>query len=310
MTAKWLLPLLAVPSLCAQEPGEAGSDPSRFLLARPVDILPHEESKTYYLYTSAGPRQLGEARSGVVAYKSKDLETWEGPHVVLKVPDGIWANPAHGAWASEVHFYRGKYYVFVTLHNRDTLIEQPAEGMARQLPGQGGTTSYAGGPRFSWGNPLRGPSSLSRRQTAAARELHDLGRHTLGGGRHSPGWLYCHEWIQILDGTVEAIPLSADLSRAVGEPIYLFKGSDAPWFQDNQKVSKEPKTYVTDGPELYRTKTGKLLMLWSAYRDGLYVETVAHSLTGRLRGPWRQGEPLVGDDSGHGMLFRRFSTAV
>ena len=63
---------------------------------------------------------------------------------------------------------------------------------------------------------------------------------------------------------------------------------------------------MTDGPELYRTKTGKLLMIWSSYRDGLYVETIAHSITGKLRGPWRQDDVLVGDDSGHGMLFKTF----
>jgi hypothetical protein len=47
-------------------------------------------------------------------------------------------------------------------------------------------------------------------------------------------------------------------------------------------------------------------MLWSSYRDGLYVETMAYSTTGKLRGPWKQAEPLVGNDSGHGMLFNTF----
>ena len=51
--------------------------------------------------------------------------------------------------------------------------------------------------------------------------------------------------------------------------------------------------YVTDGPEFFRTKTGRLLMLWSSYeknsfgRDG-YVETVARSKSGELKGPWEQ----------------------
>jgi hypothetical protein len=63
---------------------------------------------------------------------------------------------------------------------------------------------------------------------------------------------------------------------------------------------------VTDGPELFRTKTGHLLMLWSSYRDGLYVQTQARSITGKLRGPWVQGDILVDGDSGHGMLFTAF----
>ena len=74
-------------------------------------ILAHQDSKTYYLYTAGWISQNGRNRSGVMTYKSKDLETWEGPQTVFAVPDGLWANPAHGAWAPEVHFYRGKYYL-------------------------------------------------------------------------------------------------------------------------------------------------------------------------------------------------------
>ena len=50
----------------------------------------------------------------------------------------------------------------------------------------------------------------------------------------------------------------------------------------------------------------ELLMLWSSYDRGSYVETVARSESGKLSGPWRQLAPLVGNDSGHGMLFRTF----
>jgi len=96
--------------------------------------------------------------------------------------------------------------------------------------------------------------------------------------------------------------LKPDLSARAGDPFLFFKASEAPWVAGQEKKS----TYVTDGPCLYRTKTGKLLMLWSSYRDGLYVETLAHSTTSRLRGPWKQGEVLVGNDSGHGMLFESF----
>ena len=54
-----------------------------------------------------------------------DLKSWEGPHLVFSVPDGIWANPADGAWALEVHRYRGKLYLFVTLHNNDKALDEP-----------------------------------------------------------------------------------------------------------------------------------------------------------------------------------------
>jgi antitoxin component YwqK of YwqJK toxin-antitoxin module len=47
-------------------------------------------------------------------------------------------------------------------------------------------------------------------------------------------------------------------------------------------------------------------MLWSSYKDGQYMQTVAYSQSGKLQGPWEQYEPIVGDDSGHGMIFQTF----
>ena len=56
-----------------------------------------------------------------------------------------------------------------------------------------------------------------------------------------------------------------------------------------------------------RTKTGQLLMLWASYDREGYVQTVARSESGKLACPWKQLEPLVGKDSGHGMLFKTFA---
>jgi hypothetical protein len=267
-------------------------------------ILAYKQNKTYYLYTAAGPRQTGSNRWGVVAYESKDLASWDGPKVVFTVPDGIWANPADGAWAPEVHEYKGKYYLFVTLHNNSKLIAEPAPVTHPVYQGKPAVPHLRGTQIFISDSP-EGPFELLGRNAAPPADFMTLDG-TLYVEDGIPYMIYAHEWIQILDGTMEAIRLSPDLSAAAGEPFYLFKASDAPWLEDQQKVSNKPRTYVTDGPFLYKTKTGRLLMLWSSYRDGLYVEAVAYSLTGKLRGPWRQGAPLVGDDSGHGMLFRTF----
>ena len=43
-----------------------------------------------------------------------------------------------------------------------------------------------------------------------------------------PWMVFCHEWVQIGDGTMDAVRLAADLSKPVGEPIQLFRASDAP----------------------------------------------------------------------------------
>ena len=294
-----VVPLIAQPP--AQPAYRTGLKLGDFGLHDPW-ILAHQDSKTYYLYTAGRVSQNGQNRSGVVTYKSKDLETWEGPQTVFAVPDGLWANPAHGAWAPEVHSYRGKYYLFVTLHNNDKLIDQPED---RPVYNGGLANRHMRGTQIFVGDSPEGPFQPLENRPAPPEDFMTLDG-TLYVEGDIPYMIYAHEWIQMLDGTMEAVRLKPDLSAAVGEPFYLFKASDALWLQDQQKVTKRNRTYVSDGPELYRTKTGKLLMIWSSYRDGLYVETIAHSITGKLRGPWRQDDVLVGDDSGHGMLFKTF----
>lgn len=295
--------LLLANALFPQQPLRTGLKLSDFHLHDPF-ILAHAANKTYYLYNAVGPRQTGSNRSGVVVYTSKDLESWDGPKVVFMVPDGIWANPADGAWAPEVHEYQGKYYLFVTLHNNSSLIDEPVPVTHPIYEGKPAAPHLRGTQIFVSDSP-EGPFQLLGTKAAPPADSMTLdGTFYVEDG--IPYMIYAHEWIQVLDGTMEAIRLSSDLSASVGDPFYLFKASDAPWLQDQQKVSNKPRTYVTDGPFLYKTKTGRLLMLWSSYRDGLYVETVAYSLSGKLRGPWRQGNPLIGNDSGHGMLFRTF----
>lgn len=261
-------------------------------------VLPVEREGLYYLYTSAVPRFTGGDRWGVLAYKSRDLAQWEGPYVVFAVPDDAWANPLHGAWAPEVHAYGGRYYLFVTLHNQDRTLPD-SNGIPLPKHWRGSVIAVADSPE--------GPFELAdsdRPVTPAERMTLDGTLYVDEDGK--PWMVYCHEWIQTVDGTIEAIPLSGDLSRAEGEPIHLFKASEASWDTGETTEGYDGKIYVTDGCQLYRTRGGALVMLWSSYDKGQYVQTIARSRTGRLEGPWEQLEPLVGGDSGHGMLFRTF----
>lgn len=64
---------------------------------------------------------------------------------------------------------------------------------------------------------------------------------------------------------------------------------------------------TTDGPYLYRTKTGKLLMIWSSFSKGGYTVGIADSASGKLQGPWKQqAKPLFTEGGGHGMIFKKF----
>jgi len=117
--------------------------------------------------------------------------------------------------------------------------------------------------------------------------------------------VFCHEWVQIKDGTMELVQLKDDLSGVVGEPKTLFRASEAKWARP-MFFAKD--SYVTDGPFLYRTKTGRLLMIWSSFGEKhTYTVGISYSTTGKVAGPWKQSdEPLLAIDGGHGMIFKTF----
>ena len=265
-------------------------------------ILAQESTRTYYLYTSAPPPQTGQNRTGTFVYKSKDLAVWEGPFLVFACPDDSWAVPQVTAWAPEVHAYEGKYYLFTTLHN-------PGKPLPTLIPARPNSMR---GTMIAVSDSPEGPFALIKKDGPVTPPSFMTLDGTLYVDPAGKPWMvYAHEWIQKIDGTIEALPLTDDLSAAAGDPIFLFKGSDAPWLNEQAVPTARPALYVTDGPELFRTKTGQLLMLWSSYErnsfgaDG-YVETIARSQSGQLKGPWEQLPPLVRNDSGHGMLFRTF----
>ena len=115
--------------------------------------------------------------------------------------------------------------------------------------------------------------------------------------------VFCHEWLQVGDGQIAAVPLSDDLSEAVGPPEVLFRASDAPWRGSFCRHSG----YVTDGPFLYRMKDNSLLMLWSSFTEKGYATGYAKSKSGEIHGPWIQRqEPLYFLDGAHSMLFHTF----
>ena len=96
--------------------------------------------------------------------------------------------------------------------------------------------------------------------------------------------VYCHEWVETLDGEMNLVQLKKDLSGTVGEPIRLFCASAAKWSTGANRADGS-KTYVTDGCFLYRSKSGKLLMMWSSFMNGTYAVGIAESTTGKIIGP-------------------------
>jgi beta-xylosidase len=267
-------------------------------------ILAYAPTKTYYLYTSNQRQMTQVNRTGTMAYTSKDLKHWTAPKVVFTVPEGFWAED--GGWAPEVHEYKGKFYLLTTIHNEKKEIVQQGRPV--------GHPTYMRGTIIAVSDSPDGPFVPVKSDGPIAPADFMTLDGTLYVDRAGKPWMvYAHEWLQATDGKMEAVPLKDDLTGASGAPISLFKASDAPWIDAQAVPNARGSVYVTDGPELFRSKDGHLLMLWSSYEhlneddgDSHYVQTIARSASGELKGPWIQLDPLVKQDSGHGMLFRTF----
>ncbi len=259
--------------------------------SRDACILPDATTQTYYLCDSLRADK-DHPYGGAEVYTSRNLVDWQGPFPVFVVSEDFWAH--EGIWAPELHAYRNKYYLFLTLNTRDPLPEAPRPNWL-PLVKRGSQVLVADSPL--------GPFQPFHNRAHLPADMMTLDG-TLWVEDGVPYMVYCHEWVQTVDGTVEMIQLLDDLSDVVGEPTVLFHGSDAPWGTGSRTY---PGSYVTDGPYLYRTRAGRLLMTWSSFANGAYTTGIAISESGRLRGPWRQqAEPLFTDDGGHGMTFRRF----
>lgn len=256
---------------------------------RDACVWADESTQTYYIVTSSG-RRGPNGRPAVVACTSKDLELWTGPQVIFEIPADFWTQ--RGIWAPELHKYRDKFYLFLTFDSDQQFPEQWRDWRPRVK--RGSQVLVADSPL--------GPFKPFENRSTLPVDMMTLDG-TLFVEDGVPYMVFCHEWVQIKDGTVEYVRLKEDLSATDGEPKRLFHGSDAPWAKRNDEYG----CYVTDGCWFYRTKTGKLLMLWSGFSAGGYTVGIATSASGKLVGPWKQqAEPLWAKDGGHPMVFRRF----
>jgi len=262
----------------------------------------------YRLYSSSAAAD--GKHPGVVVRTSSDLREWSEPVCVFTVPQNSWADTTATPWAPEVHQHGGRFYLFTTLH-------QPGTALAGVR--QGGTSIALGtdDPRWRLAPAARGSVIAVSDSPDGPFELLDptgpvppAEFMTLDGtlfvdDAGTPWMVYAHEWVQILDGTIEAVPLHPDLSSVTGPPIHLFRGSEASWHRSRTPGTISLAPYVTDGPQLHRLPGGALAMLWSSYRDDgrEYVQTWAISPSGELTGPWEQRDVLVAGKAGHGMLF-------
>jgi GH43 family beta-xylosidase len=247
-------------------------------------ILADKATATYYMTGTGG-----------LLWKSKDLRKWTGPFTVAKTDPASWMGPRPMIWAAELHHYNGRYYYFATFTNREVKIDTVKGNAIERRACHVLVSNRPDGPYVPMKDSIYLPAN---KPTLDATLWVEAGK---------PYMVYCHEWLQNWNGTVEKIELKPDLSGTIGMGQVLFRASDSPWSRERNERGEIVPNKVTDGPWVFRTRTGKLGMLWTSWVYDVYTQGVAYSSSGTLNGPWvQEKEPLTLPNYGHGMLFRTF----
>lgn len=246
-------------------------------------ILADSKTNMYYMTGTGG-----------MLWKSKDMKLWDGPYKVTKTDPNSWMGPKPMIWAAEIHSFKNKYYYFATFTNRSVKIDTVKGNAIERRACHILVSDNPDGPYV----PMKDSTYLP-----ADKPTLDATLWIDKDGK--PYMVYCYEWLQNWNGTIEKIELKPDLSGTIGTGKVLFRASDAPWSREKDDKGKAGPNKVTDGPYLFKTQTGRLGMIWTSWIYDVYTQGVAYSKSGTLDGPWIQEQsPITPPNYGHGMLFR------
>lgn len=233
-----------------------------------------KEGDTYYLYGTRA-QDFGKNVGGFDVYQSKDLKEWSQPLECFNSTENGFNREVN--WAPEVHKYKGSFYMFATFTRENGLR----------------------GVFILKSDTPKGPFVKHSPKAVTPEDWECLDGTLYIDKKGEPYLVFCHEHTQIIDGTVCCVRLSDDLTHAIGECTYMFSGSTPEW------ADKKPagEHYITDGPFMYRTSGGELLLIWSTFINHQYAQCVAKSDNGEIDGHFLHLEPLITNDGGHGMIF-------
>ena len=236
----------------------------------------YEDGK-YYMYGTRA-RFFGIKVGGFDVYVSEDLENWSRPIECFNSKE--YNMNVEVNWAPEVHKYNGEYYMFATFTRKSCKLR--------------------GTYILKADNPL-GPFKPHSKGVVTPEEWECLDGTLYINKDGKPFVVFCHEHTQIINGTICYSPLNDDLTEAIGDAVTMFRASDPYWAD---KIDNEKTHRITDGPFMYRTKNGELLMLWSTFIKHKYAECLVKFADGELGMDFEHLPPLIDDDGGHGMLFK------
>lgn len=229
-----------------------------------------KENGKYYMYGTTDASAWGGKACGFKVYVSNDLVDFE-EKVIFSSTDDFWADENY--WAPECHKIGDKFYLFASF------FKQGQNRRSQILVCDTPDGTFV---------PLNKPLTPEEWYSLDATYFEDCGKKYT---------IFCHEWLQIKDGTMVLAELDDNL-EIKGEIKTLFNASSAKWVRPVQDDDK----FVTDGPYLRRMKNGKILMLWSSVGEKGYAMGMATA--DKIEGPWKHiDKPLVTENGGHGMIF-------
>jgi len=243
---------------------------------------------TYYVYGTyiEGTGNANEDAAHIFVYKSKDMKVFENAKSVFHLSDNV-------LWAPEVHLYKGKFYLFVSIIRSNGLrgvqiaVSDTPDGLFLPISDEVGT-------------PL-------------SQSCIDGTLYVENG---VPYHVYSHDWPDCYNaekdcyvGEICVIQMTDDLKETVGEPFVLFKSDEistsAGKPSKNRLNGKNVLRYGSDGPFIKKLKNGTLFLIWSPYPNSeKYVICSAISKNGSIFGKWEHNPNYLFDENGgHGMFF-------
>jgi hypothetical protein len=253
------------------------------------------------LFGTTDENVWGGPAVGFDYYRSADLEHFEGPFPAFRPAKDFWADTQF--WAPEVHQWQGRFFMLATFcSTKETPKVRGTAILVSDSP-QGPYLPWSDGPVTPKNLPCL-DGTLFIDQQGNPWIVYSRGAEGIPG--IAPG---------IQDGEMYARKLVQDLSAAEGDPVLLFKSSDANWSRPLILPPSSPMKLqlgladdplFTDGAFIVETASGVLHMLWSAMGESGYAMGYATSISGDVLGPWKQADiPLWPADGGHGMILRK-----
>ncbi len=245
------------------------------------DPFVYVENGVYYLLGTTGG-DCWEHGSDLQLYASHDLEGFE--------PIGCMVNPDafdgyRNIWAPELHRYRDKYYLIVSLFRDD---------IGR------GSMIFVSDSLHEKFVPLTGTYITPADWTCLDA--------TLFIWKDKPYLFFSNEWVQSVnrdgDGSIYAAELTEDLKTLVGEPQKVVSGKGSGFAVELSTGRGDATGYIAEGP-FVAEEDGKVCCYWSTVAKDGYC--IAKSTASDVFAPYTFERMIFTKDGGHCMIFKNLS---